>query len=186
MKKLYILLLIATLSLTACSQQTEEQDVSQTTPPAKTTLKIQEETLPPTPTESNENDSDKASKKKSKKEKYRDYLTNKIGIEYQDEVENDVTGNWYWSKTSTSKKAVEKYAVKYYKAYFDSDDELHAIINYKNQTTTSIQVLEKGVLDINTYKHVAYEEDDADDLFTGKLLSENLVYIKSGKVEKLQ
>ena len=52
-------------------------------------------------------------------------------------VVNDATGKWRYATISDDVN-ISDYALSYYKEYFKSDDEVHAIINFANKTTTRI------------------------------------------------
>ena len=73
----------------------------------------------------------------------------------------------------------------YYKAYFTNDDEIHAIVNFYNNTTTKISVA-GDCLDLTIYEYVDGEEHDSNKLFSGLLYNEYTVNKKTGKVEKIQ
>lgn len=56
------------------------------------------------------------------------------------DVRNDVTGNWRISTIADNIDMVD-YAIEYYNKYFESDDEIHAIVNFNYNTTTKISVI---------------------------------------------
>ena len=85
-------------------------------------------------------------------------------------VRNDVTGNWRIA-TIAENIEMQDYALDYYKEYFKSDDEIHAIVNFNYKTTTKISVM-GNLLDVSVYEYVDKEEHDAKLLFSGKLLKE--------------
>ena len=99
-------------------------------------------------------------------------------------VRNDTTGKWRISVFSKNIE-IKKYALDYYKAYFTNDDEIHAIVNFYNNTTTKISVA-GDCLDLTIYEYVDGEEHDANKLFSGLLYNEYTVNKKTGKVEKIQ
>ena len=196
MKKILTIFLALSLILCGCGNNSENE--STTSSALSESLKeaesnqIAEETPAPTKKKSKKQlQKEKTAKKKKakakkKKQKLKKTLSVKYGISFKGDANDDVTGNWRWAVTSTANVSAEKYAVKYYKAYFSSDDELHVIINKNLNTSTSIKLLYDGVLDVTTNKYVKGEELSASDMLAGGLISESLVYIKSGKVEKLQ
>lgn len=100
-------------------------------------------------------------------------------------VNNDVTGNW---RVATISKDIqmEEHAVEYYKKYFQSDNEIHAIVNFYYRTTTSISVLFGNILDVTVFEYVDKEEHDAKLLFSGMLLKEYFVNIDTGEIEEIQ
>lgn len=99
------------------------------------------------------------------------------------DVRNDVTGNWRISAINKSMN-FEEYALSYYKKYFTSDNEIHAIVNFAYMTTTKIAVV-GDKLDITVYEYVKDEEHDAKKLFGGMFYSEYCVYIDNGDIDKM-
>lgn len=106
-------------------------------------------------------------------------------FQFSDSVRNDVTGNWRLSLIASSKDATE-YAINYYNTLFGSDDEIHAIINFSNNTTSKISVLYSGMLDVTIHEYTDNEEHDAKQLFGGTLLNEYWVNTETGEVELIQ
>ncbi len=99
-------------------------------------------------------------------------------------VRNDVTGNW--KKVLISEDiAIQEKALEYYNTYFDSEKEIHAVINFANNTTTKISVLGDS-LDVTIYEYVSKEEHDAKILFSGQLLAEYFVNMDTGEIEQIQ
>lgn len=99
-------------------------------------------------------------------------------------VPNDVTGNWRVA-TIAENIEMQDYALDYYKEYFESDDEIHAIVNFNYKTTTKISVI-GNLLDVSVYEYVDKEEHDAKLLFSGMLLKEYHVNIDNGEIEEIQ
>ena len=99
-------------------------------------------------------------------------------------VRNDVTGNWRIS-TIAENIEMQKFALDYYKTYFESDDEIHAIVNFNYNTTTKISVM-GNLLDVTVYEYVDKEEHDAKLLFSGTLLKEYHVNMDNGEIEEVQ
>lgn len=107
-----------------------------------------------------------------------------IEFDYCGVVKNDVTKNWRYSKVYTDFDALD-YALYYYKRYFQSDNEIHAIINYSNNTTIRIQkTLE--MLDVSVLSHIEEEEKDAKKLFCGDLIQDYLISIESGELVNIE
>ena len=77
------------------------------------------------------------------------------------------------------------YTLDYYKEYFKSDDEIHAIVNFNYKTTTKISVM-GNLLDVSVYEYVDKEEHDAKLLFSGMLLKEYHVNKDTGEIEEIQ
>ena len=80
---------------------------------------------------------------------------------------------------------MQDYALDYYKEYFKSDDEIHAIVNFNYKTTTKLSVI-GNLLDVSVYEYVDKEEHDAKLLFSGKLLKEYHVNKDTGEIEEIQ
>jgi len=87
-------------------------------------------------------------------------------VEFVGPMENDESGNIRLATTASAIPTGD-YGFAYYKAYFKSDDEVHAVVNTNLGTTTSIRCKD-GVLLIDTYAYVEGEEKDAALLFTGE------------------
>lgn len=105
-----------------------------------------------------------------------------ITFDYCGNVKNDKTGKWRLSKVNSALDVTE-YALYYYKNYFKSDDEIHAIINYSNDTTIRIRTISAlGLLDVTTLTHIQGEENNADILFGGDVINSYMINIKSGEL----
>lgn len=102
-----------------------------------------------------------------------------IELQFWDEVQNDVTGNWRRAATSDSLAPAE-YALEYYNEMFHSDDEVHAIWNATLKTTTRI-TYSGGLLFVDTFEYVDGEEHDAKILFSGPQLDSRIIDIATGK-----
>lgn len=97
---------------------------------------------------------------------------------FQDSVRNDVTERWRLSKTSSSLVPSE-YAVEYYNEMFSSDDEIHGIWNATLNTTTAISK-SGNLLFVDTHEYIDGEEHDAKILFSGVLLSSEIIDLDTG------
>lgn len=95
-------------------------------------------------------------------------------------VRNDTTGNWRISTTSTPIKIDKKNVLAYYKNYFKSDDEVHAIVSFGLKTTTKIWKTPIG-LNVTIYEYVNGEEHDAKKLFSGSVLSDKFYNSETGE-----
>lgn len=107
-----------------------------------------------------------------------------FNVLFSDSYNNDVTGNWRLARISENIN-IEEYALDYYNNYFQSDDELHIIINFTLNTTTRISVI-GNILDVSILEYVDKEEHDAKLACSGMLLNEYHVNIDSGEIEKIQ
>ena len=118
-------------------------------------------------------------------EEKQDNSTSKDDISFVvSNVRNDVTGNWRIA-TIAENIEMQDYALDYYKEYFKSDDEIHAIVNFNYKTTTKISVM-GNLLDVSVYEYVDKEEHDAKLLFSGMLLKEYHVNKDTGEIEEIQ
>ena len=103
----------------------------------------------------------------------RDELKERISLTGPSKVRNDVTGNWRISMIVTS-ETPEDYAKEYYEACFESDDEIHAVVNFTLNTTTKITLTGDSLL-IDVYEYVDGEEHDAKMLFGGMPLDSMVI-----------
>lgn len=97
---------------------------------------------------------------------------------------NDTTGNWRLARIAENIN-IEEYAVDYYNNYFESDSEIHIIINFTLNTTTRITVM-GNLLDVSIMDYVDKEEHDAALACSGTLLKEYHVNIDTGEIEEIQ
>ena len=99
-------------------------------------------------------------------------------------VRNDKTGNWRYSAFSESGLDISEYALSYYNEYFESDSEIHAVVNFADKTTTRISYT-SGMLFVTVLEYVDGEEHDAALLFSGDVISDYIVYTDNGDIEAL-
>lgn len=97
---------------------------------------------------------------------------------------NDVTGNWRIS-TIAEPIQIEEYALSYYEKYFSDDTEVHIIVNFTYNTSTTITCL-GSMLDVSIHEYVDKEEHDAKIMSSGMLLSEYYIYLDNGDIEEIQ
>lgn len=107
-----------------------------------------------------------------------------MSVIFSDSVRNDVTGRWRMSKVTGSRSA-EEYAADYYKAYFNADDEVHAVVNFTLNTTACITNV-GGKINVRIYEYVDGEENDAKALFGGEKLAEYNIDPDTGEAEKVE
>lgn len=98
-------------------------------------------------------------------------------------VPNDKKGNFRLARIAENIE-IQDYALEYYNTFFESDDEIHAIVNSANNTTTAIQSF-GDFLEVRIGEYVDGEEHDADKLFSGMLLKKYWVYKDSGDIEEI-
>ncbi|MDU4750355.1 MAG: hypothetical protein E6X86_04930 [Clostridium butyricum] len=99
-------------------------------------------------------------------------------------VNNDTTGNWKLARIADNIK-IEECALDYYKKYFKSDSEIHAVVNFNYNTTTCIRK-SGDYLDVTIHEYVSKEEHDAKKLFGGMVLGEYFIYLDNGDIEKVR
>lgn len=102
----------------------------------------------------------------------------------RNKVRNDVTGKWKISTIAEDVQMVD-YALSYYEKYFYGDDEIHAIVNFNYNTTTSITYM-SGQIYVTVHEYVNGEEHDANLLFSGMVLEDYIIYPDNGDIEKIQ
>jgi len=107
-----------------------------------------------------------------------------FNVMFSDTYQNDVTGNWRLARIAENIN-IEEYAVDYYNNYFESDSEIHIIINFTLNTTTRITVM-GNLLDVSIMEYVDKEEHDAKLACSGVLLKEYHVNIDTGEIEEIQ
>lgn len=159
-RKFLALLITVTFLLTGCSSTTE----TSTTESGETS------------TQASEQASDSAND-------IPDSIGN-IDVHYSDSVRNDSTGKWRISLVATSEE-IQNFALDYYKSFFKSDEEIHAVVNFTPNTTSNITVI-GNLLDVTVHEYVDGEEHDANELFSGAIISEYQINIETGEIEQIQ
>ena len=99
-------------------------------------------------------------------------------------VRNDSTGNYRLMRIADNVQ-IEDIALDYYKKYFEDSKEIHFIVNFSNNTTTSITDM-GTFLDVTVHEYIKKEEHDAKVLGGGEVLAQYHVDKETGKVEKVQ
>lgn len=107
-----------------------------------------------------------------------------VDISFAGPMNDDVTGNFRLARVNTQKEAKD-YAVDYYHNYFTNDDEIHWLVNFSLNTTSSITCM-GDQLYVDTYDYVKDEELSAKEIGGGTLLSEYTIDLNSGDVTKVQ
>lgn len=111
-------------------------------------------------------------------------ISNDINVTFSESIPNDKTGNWRLARVNTSKE-IQEYALEYYNTYFQSDNEIHAVINSALDTTNRIAKLTSDTLNVSVLDYVDQEELDANILFTGNILKEYEINISTGEVTEI-
>lgn len=174
--KLLIALLICMLSLTACSPKSDT-----------TTKNTQKETQKERKKDESDQDVDSEEAKDAQEEEPAGEVEEDplgFNVMFSSTYRNDVTGNWRLARIAEDID-IENYATEYYKSYFESDDEVHIIINFTRNTTTRINKM-GNLLDVTIMDYVDGEEHDAKVACSGALLSEYHVNLDSGEISKIQ
>lgn len=99
-------------------------------------------------------------------------------------VHNDKTGNLRYAGFGNKDVDFSKYALSYYEKRFASDKEIHAIMNFTDQTTTRI-TCGNGMLFVTVFKYVKGEDYDVDLMFTGDIINDYIVYTDNGDIEEI-
>lgn len=111
-------------------------------------------------------------------------IDNIDSLVFSETVRNDNTGKWRLARIADTRN-IEEYALSYYHKYFKNDNEIHAIVNFTNGTTTNISVI-GDMLDITIHEYINKEEHDANLLFSGMVLAQYFVYLDNGDIEKIE
>ncbi len=117
------------------------------------------------------------------KEKFMEEMGD-TGVSFSKTVPMDVTGKWR-SCLIYSNQDFIKCASDYYHGYFESDDEIHAVINLYLKTTTKVTVSGVNLMAV-VYEYVDGEEHDAKELFSGTHYGTYLINKVTGESEKLE
>lgn len=99
-------------------------------------------------------------------------------------VDNDKTGNWRSSGFASRDVDFLEYALSYYENRFESDNEVHAVINFIDKTTTRISYTD-GKLFVTVLEYIKGEESDAYLMFSGKVIKDYIVYTDNGDIEEI-
>ena len=106
-----------------------------------------------------------------------------INMNFAGTVRNDVTENWRYS-TISEDIDIENYVLSYYKEYFESDNEIHGIINFTRKTTARLNVFGNMIF-LSLHDYVDGEEYDAKLMFSGTPLVSYIIYTDNGDIEKV-
>lgn len=99
-------------------------------------------------------------------------------------VRNDTTGNWRIT-TIANNCDIKDYALSYYNENFGNDSEIHAIVNFTNNTTTKISNM-GNFIEVVVLQRIDKEEHDAKKLFGGMKLAHYWIYKNNGEIEKVK
>ena len=117
------------------------------------------------------------------KEKFKSEIGD-TGIVEADPLYDDVTGRWRVCVIYTNQDIIP-YLSDYYHGFFESDDEIHAIVNLYLKTTTSVTV--SGVnLNVVVYEYVDGEEQSAKKLFSGSSYCGYIINRITGEYERYE
>lgn len=109
-------------------------------------------------------------------------LEQKYGLSSAGSIRHDKTGKWKLNRYASS-TSPEEFIIDYYKAFFNSDDEVHWIINYTFNTTTCVHC-NNGILKIDIYERVPDEEFDASTIGSGMLYATYYADTNTGEIKK--
>lgn len=120
----------------------------------------------------------------SSEEKYPEVINDDINITFSESVQNDTTSNYRLARVTTTKK-IQEYALEYHNSYFQSDHEIHTIVNSTRNTTNKLTKITPGTLDVFVYDYVDNEELDANTLFTGTPIAHYEINISSADITEI-
>lgn len=107
-----------------------------------------------------------------------------IDISFSQNVNEDVTGKWRLARVSTM-KPIQDYALEYCISFFQSDDEVHAVVNFTLNTTNRLTKLTSTDLYITVYDYVDGEELSAKTLFSGTELGSYSINTSTGEITEI-
>lgn len=117
-------------------------------------------------------------------EPFPEIINDDIKVSFETSIHEDVTGNWRLARVATEKQ-IQTYALEYYNSYFQSDDEIHAIVNFTLNTTCKLTKISSDILDVVVYDYVDKEELDANILFSGSVLENYQINISTGDITQI-
>lgn len=103
-----------------------------------------------------------------------------VDITFSKSFNYDVTGKWRKALVLTS-SPIQDYAVAYYNAYFQSDDEIHVVYNFSLNTVNCLKVFGDELF-ISITDYVDGEEHDANVACSGTFLGEYHINIDTGEI----
>lgn len=99
-------------------------------------------------------------------------------------VNNDKTDNWRYAVFGKKNVDFSEYALSYYEKRFESDKEIHAVINNTDNTTTRISYT-SNMLFVTVLEYVKGEESNAALMFSGKIIRDYIIYTDNGDIEDI-
>ena len=134
-----------------------------------------------------------ASKKKSKENNSKiekkvvkggTYDVDGINVSYYTTVNNDVTGNWRLAVIYDTSDP-NNYIADFYKKFVtDSSTEVFGIVNLGLRTTTRIDYMYDGWLDVSVMEYQDGEEHDANELYGGAELKHYWINSETGEIDE--
>ncbi len=109
-------------------------------------------------------------------------LSDEQGLSILGEIPIDVSVRCILSNY-TSENTPDTFALDYYKAFFEDDHEVHAIINEFLGITTRV-ACDNGMLFVTVFQYHQDDERKTIDIFYGKPTSEYVININTGDIEK--
>lgn len=125
-----------------------------------------------------------ATEEKDDKSKLREDFNKSLGETtptWYESVRNDKTGNWRELVVYSDKSIDKDLAIAYANAYFESDQEVHFIVNLYLKTTTTINKY-GNMLSVTCHEYKDKEEHDAVELGAGTVLNEFTVNMDTGEL----
>ncbi len=120
----------------------------------------------------------------SAKKALQNSLHTEKGIDFYGNIKNDNDGKWKFAGYSSG-DAQENLALDYYKAYFENDDEIHALINYAANNIAKITSMDANTIEVTILDHISDEEQSTKTIFSGKPLKKYWINKNTGAVEEI-
>lgn len=128
--------------------------------------------------------SEEATQEKDEKQELKDKLKKEYGVIQLAPPENDKTGNLRVAGY-TAAVAPQDIAAEYYKAYFESDSEIHCLWSNAYNTISRIALLDANTLDVTVHEYRDKEEHYADQILGGQVYEQYWVHLDTGEIEKI-
>lgn len=136
------------------------------------------------PSDSSTENNQESETSETESESFPETIDDDINVHFQTSIHGDTTGNWRLARVATEKQ-IQTYALEYYNSYFQSDDEIHAVINFTLNTTNKLTKISSDILDIVIYDYTEKEEIDAKILFSGTVLDNYQINISTGDINQI-
>lgn len=176
MKKLFVLFLslLLVVSVSGCSKPDKGSEEAEN---------VAEDVVEESVEDAQETEESSVSDKEALQEEFEKNVGNGL-VTFEKDVRNDATGRWRLLKYASNENIVD-HAKEYYDAFFESDDEIHFVINFTLGTTTVINSSDGESLTLTVHEYYDGEEHDAKVLPGGETLKEYIYYFDNGELKEL-